>query len=116
VSVVRIARQQTTDRNTNDAQTQTQRIATAQAQFPIGGGNLILNQRFVVGKNTYVSHQLQRIPKGYILCNIQADPTQAAATAAAGCQRNTTADPSNNEKFTLSLGPFQPFLADVYCY
>lgn len=80
-------------------------------------GVLIKDMRFVVGKNTYVNHGLGRVPNGYILCNVRADPTQSAATGAQGCQRNSASqDPSNNERFTLSLGPWQPFLADVWVY
>ena len=77
--------------------------------LPRQGQVTIYDQRFVVGTNTIVIHGLGRQPKGYALVNIRPDPTQAAATSTQGAQRNLTADDSK----TISLGPFQPFLADV---
>ena len=92
-------------RQTQSAGAQAAAVLNAQPrQNPV----TIYNQRFVVGTNTIVIHGLGRTPKGYALVNKRADPTQAAATAAQDAQRNVQDDTN-----TLSLGPFQPFLADV---
>lgn len=96
-----------------DLQRQTQsagaKAAAALNAQPRQQPKTIYNQRFVPGTATIVIHGLGKAPKGYSLVNIRPDPTQAGATAAQGAQRNTTTDDTQ----TISLGPWQPFLADV---
>lgn len=93
-------------------QDQTRKVAQ-QANSVRPGMRTIQNLLFVPGTVTYVTHGLKQVPSGYAIVNIRPHPT-TAATAAQGAQRNGQAqDPANDETKTLSLGPWQPFLADV---
>jgi len=106
---VAVVREQVGTRVGDSMQRQTAKVAAAVGSLPRQEQVTIRDQRFVVGTNTIVIHGLGRQPKGYALVNKRPDPTQAAATAAQDAQRNATSDDSQ----TISLGPFQPFLADV---
>lgn len=112
---VPVLREITKDRQGDKIQQNAALAARAMNAIGIVPGNLVTDQLFAFGVNTYVKHGLGRVPKGYILCNVRPHPT-IAPTGAAGCQRNTTSDPQNNEKLMLSLGPFVPFMADVWVY
>lgn len=106
---VAVVREQVGTRVGDSMQRQTAKVAAAVGNLPRQGQVTIYDQRFVIGTNTIVIHGLGRQPKGYALVNIRPDPTQSAPTGAQGAQRNSTSDDSQ----TISLGPFQPFLADV---
>lgn len=106
---VPIRREITKDRATQKLQQNAAAATQAINALPRKGQVTIYDQRFVVGTNTIVIHGLGRQPKGYALVNIRPDPTQAAPTGTQGAQRNLTTDDSQ----TISLGPFQPFIADI---
>lgn len=108
---VAISREQGGTRAAFAIQQQTQKVAT-QANNVRPGMITVKDLIFVVGTNTYAIHGLGRIPQGYAIVNIRPHPT-IAATGAQGAQRNLTTDPTNDETKALSLGPWQPFLADV---
>lgn len=110
---VPIAREITRTRQGDKIQTNAAKTARAFNANPHNAAVTIYGVIFKPGTNTYVAHGLGRTPVGYAWVNYRKDPAQANPTGPFGCERNTTDDPSNDETRTLSLGPWQPGIADV---